>query len=547
MSKPTRRPSSLSQAIWPLTLLALAGTVAGCGAQPRGATGGDSARAPTITRVEVIPNSKNILSATIAVDTDTPTRLTVKQLGQGGESRQIATPAALTTRHRIAVLGLYAATRHEFAVTASNAGGARSPEQKVAVTTSALPDDIPSIQVQVGDPSRMSPGLTLFGIGRMDLKSVGIDETWGMIVGVDQRGKIAWFQKTDAPVFPQVRRRSTGNLVALEMEKSVMEMDLMGDVSWRLTSSELGVDTLHHGVLELPSGNLLSLSTEMRAIDGYTDKSDKKVSYNVVGDVIVEFTPSGEVVKKVNLFDLLDPHRILLPDFHFPFWDRHYKVKGSKDWTHGNGITYDAKDQSYIVSLRHQNWIIKVDRASGTLVWKLGPDGDFTLSGPGDFPYHQHRPKMQASGTMMVYDNGNGRPQADKNTPPFTRIVEFAVDEARRQLKQVWEYRGDEPYFAPIGGDANRLPNGNVLIVNSAIVEDPTKPFFPPTTAMRATIVEVTYEPPSQKLLEITILPKPASSTPQKYMVGAAMRVADLYSAGEQAVPGGPQTSRTLD
>ena len=42
------------------------------------------------------------------------------------------------------------------------------------------------------------------------------------------------------------------------------------------------------------------------------------------------------------------------------------------DWTHTNAVIYSKDDGNILVSMRHQNWIIKVNYANGT--------GDGTLS-----------------------------------------------------------------------------------------------------------------------------------------------------------------------
>jgi hypothetical protein len=35
------------------------------------------------------------------------------------------------------------------------------------------------------------------------------------------------------------------------------------------------------------------------------------------------------------------------------------------DWTHTNAILYSADDGNLIISIRHQNWLVKVDYANG--------------------------------------------------------------------------------------------------------------------------------------------------------------------------------------
>lgn len=47
------------------------------------------------------------------------------------------------------------------------------------------------------------------------------------------------------------------------------------------------------------------------------------------------------------------------------------------DWCHANAVSHDPRDDSLLVSLRHQDCIIKIDRRSGDLVWILGDPGNW--------------------------------------------------------------------------------------------------------------------------------------------------------------------------
>ncbi len=116
---------------------------------------------------------------------------------------------------------------------------------------------------------------------------------------------------------------------------------------------------------------------------------------------------------------------------------------------------------------------------SGDLLWRLGPGGDFTLSGPGELQYHQHAVEVQDDGSLMLYDNGNDRPGTDPNSPdvnqrPYSRAVLFDLDEANKTVTQQWEMRSvidGRPLYAWFVGDADHQPNGNVLIDNGGIID----------------------------------------------------------------------------
>ena len=67
------------------------------------------------------------------------------------------------------------------------------------------------------------------------------------------------------------------------------------------------------------------------------------------------------------------------------------------------------------VSLRTQDWAIKIDYANGTgnghVVWKLGAGGNFKASPTTPAPWfsHQHDVRYINDTTLLVFDDGNTR------------------------------------------------------------------------------------------------------------------------------------------
>jgi len=129
-----------------------------------------------------------------------------------------------------------------------------------------------------------------------------------------------------------------------------------------------------------------------------------------------------------------------------------------------NALSLVDDGQAALVTTYRSGEIWKIDRASGELVWRLGPDGDFALltadgepAEDADWFYIAHDPELTGD-RLLVYDNGTGRPGVD-----FTRVVELQLDETARTARIVWEWT-ESGWFDPITGDADRLDNGNVLV-----------------------------------------------------------------------------------
>ena len=179
------------------------------------------------------------------------------------------------------------------------------------------------------------------------------------------------------------------------------------------------------------------------------------------------------------------------------------------DWCHANAIAYDAADDAILVSLRHQDCIIKFARSTGELKWILGthanwksPWSDKLLTPVGDlqWQFHQHDCSVTPTGTILCFDNGNYRATPfDQKLPPeknYSRVVEFEVDEAARTVRQVWSYGSGpgEQLYACYQGGAFRLPaTGNTFMTYGGIVTVDGKPHDVAEAGLsRSRLVEVT-------------------------------------------------------
>jgi len=156
-----------------------------------------------------------------------------------------------------------------------------------------------------------------------------------------------------------------------------------------------------------------------------------------LADVIHEVTPEGRTVWSWHAFEHLDPDVEVITAN-----DRR------EEWTHANAVS-ELADGNLILSFRNLSTVVIVDRASGRILWKLGPE---TLS-------HQHYPHELPGGNILVFDNGTARRSVALN---FSRVLE--IDRRTKQI--VWQYTDTPPhnFYSPYISSAQRLPNGNTLI-----------------------------------------------------------------------------------
>ena len=120
------------------------------------------------------------------------------------------------------------------------------------------------------------------------------------------------------------------------------------------------------------------------------------------------------------------------------------------DYVHGNAIELDS-DGNWLVSSRHMDEITKIDRTTGDIVWRLGgKNNEFTLLGDTLWFSHQHAIRRIANGHVTLFDNGNG------HTPPFSRAVEYELDEQARSARLVWQYRNTPDTYGSAMGYVQR-------------------------------------------------------------------------------------------
>jgi hypothetical protein len=255
----------------------------------------------------------------------------------------------------------------------------------------------------------------------------------------------------------------------------IQEVDLSGAVIWQMTAADLNaalatatcagcnitVVGTHHDFVFLPNGHLIVLAATQRDISGTT----------VTGDVIIDLDENHQPVWLWNEFDHLDVTR---QPMAFP------------DWTHTNAILYSADDGNLIISIRHQNWLVKVDYANGTgagdILWKLGYQGDFTLVGgtdPVDWFYAQHGPSFVTTNTtgkfsLVLFDNGDDRVFSpgvicgNTGEPPclYSTVQILQIDETA--MTATFTFHPTAPSYSFFGGNAEVLANGNVEFCESA-------------------------------------------------------------------------------
>ena len=196
-----------------------------------------------------------------------------------------------------------------------------------------------------------------------------------------------------------------------------------------------------HDLLVTDDGNYIYMVTDQRFL--YEDHTITcLMECYMFGQSIVEMTPEGEELYKYDLLDYYNRDSFVMDDV--------FSLQDVKlyDLTHANSI--DLYNDTLIVSVRHTNEVIAISRDTGKLLWRTS---EMTFVNDDGFS-HQHDAHMTDDGTLLLFDNGNG-----KDTE-VSRAVEYRIED--NQIIKVWEYQNG--HFQPNRGSARRLPDGSTLI-----------------------------------------------------------------------------------
>ncbi|MBD3672823.1 MAG: aryl-sulfate sulfotransferase [Planctomycetaceae bacterium] len=486
--------------------------------------------------VEPNPNEAAPLAAIITVEAteDVVVALEVDD----GERQWSYRPKMLPAKSlKIPLLGMRPERTHQIVVRAETESGEYEKSDPLEFVTPPLPKWFPPLNTTISQPEKMEPGVTLFAVNIWD-RDVDLMD-YGYMMMVDAEGEVIWYYKSDHRT-ASIEILENGHLLYNHAGyRRMIEINLLGEVvrEWHAAnvgpppnpdSIPIDCDTLHHEILPMPDGKFLALSTTMRQLDDYypdLPNLRKNNQADVVGDEIVEFGVDGKVLRRLDLFEHLDHTRISHGAFG-NFWNNKYTetgVKNTEDWSHANAIIPTDEEDWIILSLRHQDCLVKIHFPTGEIRWILGDPAEWKSpwkekllrqKGEWIWPYHQHGPQLTSRGTLLMYDNGNYRsilPDDGTAAPDnFSRVLELKVDEEAMTVAKVWEYRGEnhEPFYTPFYGEADQLPQtGNILITDGGHIElegdIPSDKI--PSDHQWARILEITHETPAERVWEVRI------------------------------------------
>jgi hypothetical protein len=274
--------------------------------------------------------------------------------------------------------------------------------------------------------------------------------------------------------------------------RTVGQLSWTGEKVWEWgTEAPSGAARQNHDWELLENGNRLILVAIPREVPA--------LGPHIVGDQgIYEVAPDGRIVWEWKAGDHLDEFGFSAEGFEYlrrsvdrqpgNIWGyleiNSAKTLGPNKWHRDDPETVFQPD-NILISSRKANVVALVDKASGRIVWRLGPyfDADpgaehqrinsHVVPRPLDQISGQHNPhfiadELPGAGNLLVFDNqgGAGYPPAPLGIYAGSRVLE--IDPVTKQI--VWQHTAEDSgrppwtFFSSFVSNAQRLPNGNTLI-----------------------------------------------------------------------------------
>jgi hypothetical protein len=407
----------------------------------------------------------------------------------------------------ILVAGMLPNTTYEMVAVTSS--GSSSP---LFFTTGTLPTNLTFPEYRIIQPPGPGSDLSQDMVFHM---AVARGPGTVKVLATDLMGNVDWYYDPIASGFPSAFATSLvpgGTVLLLNgiYGNVLREVDLAGN-----TLRETNVDALNaqlaargeqpitnisHDAERLPDGKTAILAQTVRTVT----INGRPRQYQ--GDLVIVLDENFQVTWTWDAFDYLDVNRGPIHED---------TSRDPVDWTHANSVNWSSADGDLVVSLRNQDWVIKIDYAGGSgdghVIWRLGQGGDFTINSQDSYPWfsHQHNAHYLNGTTLGLFDNGTSR--GDDTGDFNSRGQVLVLDEQNLTVTPVLNAYLDN--YSPVYGSAQELPNGNFVFTSGSqgmppvsqsieLLPDGTKTYvlesaFPEYRTFRvSTLYEGTLPPP---------------------------------------------------
>ena len=189
---------------------------------------------------------------------------------------------------------------------------------------------------------------------------------------------------------------------------------------------------------------ILSSYRKERVYNNPKYPSGSSVVYSYLQEV-----QDGKVVWEWKSIDYPELYALTVADADVNANDFVNRKTDSPDYMHFNSMQVDETDGNLICSFKNINTIMKLNRTTGEIIWKLSGNSDDIKMDSMQKTSSQHYAMPTNKGYITSFDNGNSKKE--------TRIVKYKIDGESKNVQEFYEYNFDHTKFSTDGGSAQEL------------------------------------------------------------------------------------------
>ena len=381
-----------------------------------GVTGGGGAGGCTITATSTMGTIPTVGIVTFTTSASGVTGAEIR-FGLTSTGPTMTAPVDLAqTNYRTLLLGMKGSSSYVYRIVANSSAGACT-SQDYTIMTGAVPSSVPKPTTTISMAAAHSKGFIvtssgISGTGAYIFDSDGAPVWWATGPSGTCRIQMSWDGSKMYMMALNVQNNNSGSVRTVNM-----------DGSGATTVS--GMMASHHDMTAIPGGfaTMLWNSTGIDAPNSLIERMDNATTNTVV-------------IANLNT------------------------VYNSNSY-HTNSIHYYPSDNTYTLGDRNPNLYVKVSR-TGQLIWQLGgtnpKDAAKLISGAGTWSVN-HGHHLLADGTFVLFNNGSMMGGASA-----VRVLKLNTSNLTAMPGLTYMASGIN---SNVMGDAQMLPNGNILVTAS--------------------------------------------------------------------------------
>ncbi len=285
----------------------------------------------------------------------------------------------------------------------------------------------------------------------------------GAPIIVDTDGNIRWASGNPTPSFSSAFV-DNGFLIADQYSPALHRLELDGSVTQAplvAPANSPGYVNFAHNIDRGKQGWLVEPDT---LADGVRN----------IESTIVEITSAGAVLKQWDLAAIFRDYMQAHGDDPTTF------VRPGFDWLHNNGVTYDPRDNSLVVSSREQ-FLFKIDYDTGALRWILGDPTKYWYSFPSLraksltlpdgslYPIGQHAPSITPDGLLMIFNDGTGSFSQPAGAPvgqtrTYSAVSAYSIDASTHTAQEALRFDYNQTIYSNICSSVYEASDRSMLI-----------------------------------------------------------------------------------